>query len=317
MLSPFADAAPALVEQGYVVHPLMPADKRPGIYSSATGWRLQKGWTDRKQVFPNMLAEWMTWPDAGIGVACGRGLICIDIDQEQLIDPLLAILPPSRVQKKGRKGISLFYRGNTDKIRSKNYRTPDRVGLVDLLAEGKQTVLPPSIHPDTGEPYFWWTDDTLLDTPLAELSELPDDIAEQIAEVLKPFGYDPNHERVEAPAVEFSDTAAQECSIYRQANAAAMADLGCWVPKLYLYKCRRKPGGYEAVATWRSSCSGRPLEKRKRNLSIHRTGIEDFGTGEKFTPINLVIKARDIDKSAALNWLLQQLPQEPLIRLRK
>ncbi len=125
--------------------------------------------------------------EVGIGVACGRGLICIDIDQEYLLDPVLAILPPSPVQKKGRKGVSLFYRGNTEKIRSRNYRTEERVGLLDLLAEGKQTILPPSIHPDTNEPYFWWTDATLCDTPLSELPELPDDIADRIAEVLKPF----------------------------------------------------------------------------------------------------------------------------------
>ena len=266
-----------------------------------------------------LVATWAKWPNAGVGVACGLGLICIDIDQEELMTPLLNILPPSNVQKKGRKGISLFYRGNTDKIRPKNFRTPDRVGLVDLLAEGKQTVLPPSIHPDTGEPYFWWTDATLEDTPLDQLAELPDDIAEQIAEVLKNFGYDLNRERVEAPPVPGNRTShTGERNLYRQTNDRAMANFEAWVPKLGLYKNRRKANGFEAVATWRGSSTGRPLEIRKRNLSIVRTGIRDFGSGDTYTPIDLVMVARSLDKSAALNWLLEQLPQdEPLILLRK
>jgi hypothetical protein len=257
--------------------------------------------------------------DAGIGIACGMGLICVDIDQEELLAPIMDILPRAMVAKRGRKGISLFYRGNTDKIRSKNYRTPERVGLCDLLAEGKQTVLPPSIHPDTGEPYYWTTDETLEDTPLELLTELPDDIGERIGAVLKAFGYDPDHER-KPPVGSFVGGALSVCerSLYRQTNDEAMANPEAWVPNLHLYKGRRKPGGFEAVATWRQSSSGRARENRKRNLSIVRGGIVDFGTGDTYTPIDLVMAARELDRSAALNWLLQQLPQdEPQILVRK
>jgi hypothetical protein len=252
-----------------------------------------------------------TAEDAGIGVACGRGLICIDIDQEYLLDPVLAILLPSQVQKKGRKGISLFFKGDTEKIRARCYRTPERVGLIDLLAEGNQTVLPPSIHPDLNEPYYWWSDATLCDTPLSEL--LPDDIADRLAEVLKPFGYDPDGDCAE---VVRSETAARSAcgakasSIWRKANDDALANLDCWVPELHLYRWRRKPGGYEAVAHWRSSSTGRALELRKRNLSIVCKGIEDFGDGRKYTPINLVMVARDCDADTALGWLLERLPDD-------
>ena len=39
---------------------------------------------------------------------------------------------------------------------------------------------------------------------------------------------------------------------------------------------------------------------RKRNLSIVRKGIEDFGDGRKYTPIDLVMVARDCDADTAL-----------------
>lgn len=322
----FEEIALALIERGFSPLPIMPGSKSPGMRNHDGSWDNMPKWNRwcLEQPTEHTVAAWLRMirdGETSIGVALGRGLICIDIDQEYLLDPILSILPASPVQKKGRKGISLFFRGDTEKIRSRNYRTPapERIGLVDLLAEGKQTVLPPSIHPDTNEPYYWWTDLTLCDVRLEELPELPDDIADQIGEVLKPFGYDPDRERL---ALVRDDTPARTTgglrasNIYRRANDYALANLDCWVPALHLYRWRRKPGGYEAVAHWRSSSTGRALELRKRNLSVVHRGIEDFGTGEKFTPIDLVVKARGCDANAALDWLLDRLPDnKPKITL--
>lgn len=314
----FEEVALALIGRGYSPIPIMPGSKSPGWRNYDGSWDSMPKWNRwcREQPTEHTVAAWLRMirdGETSIGVACGRGLVCIDIDQEYLLDPVLAILPPSQVQKKGRKGISIFYRGNTEKIRSRNYRTGERVGLVDLLAEGRQTVLPPSIHPDTNEPYYWWTDATLSDVTLEDLPELPDDIADQIGEVLKAFGYDPEAERPafvrgETPAR--SDGAARASNIYRQANDDALANLDCWIPALNLYRWRRKLGGYEAVAHWRSSGTGRALELRKRNLSIVRKGIEDFGDGRKYTPIDLVMAARGCDADIALGWLLERLPDD-------
>lgn len=286
--SPFAQTAPGLIQSGYSPLPLMPGEKKPGTYDSRDGWHLMKNWQKYCGYvpFPNVVAMWATWPNAGVGVALGRGLICIDIDLEEAVAPLLAILPPSPVQKMGRKGVSLFYRGDTKKIRSKNFRTPERVGLVDLLAEGKQTVLPPSIHPDTGEPYYWWTDDTLADVCLEDLPELPDDVGERIAEVLKEFGYDPNFEwryersagHGETPAVVNAPTGGSDvAALFREVNDLALANLRAWVPKLGLQRCYRAGGGFKAIAEWRASGTGRALSLRKPNLSFTSQGIRDFG----------------------------------------
>ncbi|WP_316206028.1 bifunctional DNA primase/polymerase [Bradyrhizobium sp. SZCCHNR3058] len=307
--SPFAQVGPILFENGYSPIPIMPGNKVPGIMVGDE-WRMFKGWNEFCLERPSQFQvnQWAKWPDAGVGVACGRGLICIDIDQEEIIGPLLAILPVSYVQKKGRKGISLFYQGNTEVIRSKNYRTPDRVGLVDLLAEGKQTVLPPSIHPDTGEPYFWWSDETLLDVGLPALTELPDDIAERIGEVLRHFGYDPDGDRAADPTVaDHPDTSSSHTSnFFRKLNEDALARIEAWAPKLNLPKGRFLGRVYRAVAPWRASGSGRAMSRRSANLSISPGGIEDFGTGERFTALNVVMKTLqipEVELDAAVQWL--------------
>ncbi|MGJ4942451.1 bifunctional DNA primase/polymerase [Bradyrhizobium sp. HKCCYLS1011] len=308
--SPFAQVGPTLYGNGYSPIPIMPNNKVPGLMVGDE-WRMFKGWNEFCLERPSQfqINQWTKWPDAGVGVACGRGLICIDIDQEEIIEPLMAILPVSYVQKKGRKGISLFYQGNTEVIRSKNYRTPDRVGLVDLLAEGKQTVLPPSIHPDTGEPYFWWTDETLLDVGVAALSVLPDNIAEQIGEVLRAFGYDPDGDRpvVDPSVSDHHDTSSSHTSnFFRKLNEDALSRIEAWAPKLNLPKGRFLGRVYRAVAPWRPSGSGRPMSRRSANLSISPGGIEDFGTGDRFTALNVVMKTLQIPDSeldAAVQWL--------------
>lgn len=313
MVSAFASTAPRLVARGHSPIPIMPGSKSPGVRNADGEWQPMPRWHRwcKEQPTEHTIAAWLRMiggDNAGVGVACGMGLICIDIDFEECMAPLLAILPVSHVQKKGKKGVSLFYRGNTDVIRSRNFRTPDKVGLVDLLSEGKQTVLPPSIHPDTGEPYYWWTDDTLLDTPLEDLTELPDDIADRIGEVLKQFGYDPDGDRRyehggDNERYVASAGGSDARTLFQQVNDAAMAAFAAWVPKIGFTRYRRTHVGYEATAPWRSSGSGKPFNRRKLNLKFHPLGIKDFGTMETFTPIDVVMKAHPMSAGAALEWL--------------
>jgi hypothetical protein len=79
-----------------------------------------------------------------------------------------------------------------------------------------------------------------------------------------------------------------------------MANFAAWAPGLNLYKCQRTRDGYKAVAHWRPSSGGRPLEQREPNLSLHPTGIVDFGDGDRgYTPIDLYANARGIDPGEA------------------
>ena len=176
------------------------------------------------------------------------------------------MLPPVLVGKVGRKGGSIFYRGDhpRDDVgwwKKRNYRSGKR-GLVDFIAEGAQTVLPPTPHQDTGEPYHWLTAATLLDTSPAALPAFTDAHRKAMEAVLCRFGWSdtervpPHAATVERPATLKRQATLGAASVYRDANTAALANLNAWVPQLYLYKCRPKPGGYEAIASWRDSLLG-------------------------------------------------------------
>lgn len=59
--------------------------------------------------------------------------------------------------------------------------------LVEILGPGNQTVIPPTWHPSTGQPYRWTTEQSLENAPVTDLPVIPPDIAERIAVVLGPW----------------------------------------------------------------------------------------------------------------------------------
>jgi hypothetical protein len=306
-ISPFSQVGPALHARGYSPIPIQPGGKKP----AGSKWQQ---WCEQ-QPPPLKIEAWARSPN-GVGIACGRGLVCIDIDRDELIPVLAAILPPAVVGRRGRKGVAWFYRGDTSKIASRNYRDEDKRGLVDLLSAGKQAVVPPTIHPDTSKAYEWTTARTLLDTELEELPELPDDIGERIAEALKPFGYvDKGKRSPSAPRPEPRSRAAVQAdngNVWRATNDAALANIAAWAPFLSLPKGDWHGLAWRAVAAWRSSGSGRDAEARSPNLSISPTGIQDFGTGETFTAVHVTMRALSMDRITARDWLRERLGLPPV-----
>lgn len=106
-----------------------------------------------------------------VGVALGfNGLVAIDIDTDDLtlIRSIIAVLPPIRAAKRGRRGFTAFFRDPTGNIETA------RLSLVEILARGTQTVLPPSIHPDTGKPFIWLDTGELTAGRYIPLVGLPD-----------------------------------------------------------------------------------------------------------------------------------------------
>src|SRR5215471_4912074 len=314
-MGPYEQCSESLVERGYATVPIMPGSKAPGY--CCAGLRIGLiNWQGRylhgRQ--PNYM-DHNLWGsgDAGIGVVGGkasRGMVAIDIDSDDIAikTAIIKALPPTPVRKVGAKGETAFYYG-PDIAASRSWNI-DGKRVCDLIADGRQTVLPPTIHPNGVR--YRWVGDSLDAYDPDELPLLDADTIGNIETVLIPFGWQPEPVRDcsgngAATTTTFDDEDAD--TPHRQLNNFALAHLDRWVPKLGLCKCRPARGGYEAVAHWRESSTGRVLEARARNLGIVPKGIKDFGDGRgggngfTYTPLDLVMAASDCDLDTAFKFL--------------
>ncbi|PZO04676.1 MAG: hypothetical protein DCF29_10090 [Alphaproteobacteria bacterium] len=329
--SPFAQAAPNLSALGYSCLPLVPSSvtrhrgrgKCPGVFR-AGHWQALDGWEKRKDAplsgFELSMA--MSAPEANIGLILGTvarpGLyviaIDLDITDADALDTLVRCMPLSPMVKKGSKGETHFYaapksvtsRSFDDHRILRESGMPRR--LVDVLTgfNTKQTVCPPSVHPD-GPTYEWLAGPV----PAAELPVFDDDAMTVLEEALQEFGYDPDASRggrgERKPYVP-TEAGSDSDDPFETAKRAALADLGAWVFDVQnLGGLRPARGGFEAVNLRRSSSSGRPDAVRKRNLSIQQNGITDFGTGETWSAIDLVAEFNGVSVSEALSFLEERL----------
>jgi hypothetical protein len=300
-MGPYAEHADRLLERGYAPLPIMPGSKRPGYYVAGM-WIGLANWQRRFNSGPPSDTERRRWGanGAGLGVLGGyRGLVAIDLDTEDpaLVNAILAVVPPSAIRKRGARGETRFFHGPG--IKSQSFDIDGR-RVVDLIAAGRQTVLPPSIHPGTGKPYQWTGVESLEDLEPEDLPKLPVDIAERISAALEPFGWRPE------PAPRSSANGDAETP-FRGLNETALAQLDAWVPALNLCRCRQARGGYEAVPAWRPSTTGRPIDKRHLNLKISPRGIRDFGADQGYTPLDLVMAADGCDLDTAFKFLAERL----------
>lgn len=168
----FSEVAPSYLEQNLIVVPL-------------------EGKVPVTQRWPNATIEAMSdyayfnrHKKLNIGLLTGatNNIVALDLDSyDQLHIPLLDLLPPSPVRKVGKKGVTCFYQFNGEP--SKKFYI-NKQSFCEVLSTGNQTVLPPSIHPDTNSNYAWLTPDTLLDIPAVELPTLPDNYIELIESIV-------------------------------------------------------------------------------------------------------------------------------------
>jgi hypothetical protein len=306
----YADIGERLIERGFAAIPIMPGTKRPG-FLHAGQWLGLSNWQrrfNRGVPAQSVRARWAAG-DTGIGVITGaasHGAIAIDIDTDDktIMAAIVGVLPPTPIKKRGAKGETLFYYG--PQITTSTSWNLDGRRVVDLIGPGRQTVLPPTLHPDTGLPYVWTGTDALEDVRPDELPELDADIVEKISAALAPFGYQVDATKPAAARKRGGD-GGDDATPHRQLNDLALAKLEAWVPALGLYRCRRARHGYEAVPAWRPSTTGRPPEKRHLNLKIVPEGIRDFGADTGYTPLDLVMVALGCDLASAWTYLSDRL----------
>lgn len=158
-----------------------------------SGWQNIKG----DGIFADRFEDAWIKP-TGLGMLCGEasGLICLDIDILDgdsrllpVLDELLAKIPPLLLGRIGnpKKPPARFFKYSGQKSRKFNYIK------IELLSDGNQVLLPPSIHPDTGDKYKW-ADKKLSEIDLDEIPELPNGLIEWLEEKNNEFKPEKNRD---------------------------------------------------------------------------------------------------------------------------
>lgn len=326
MTSPYALVGAQLIDLGYCALPVMPGTKAPGEFIGGR-WGRMKSWTERYRVnhpSSSQVTSWSNLPDAGVCVLTGRtslGLTGVDIDCDEIVEVVRGALPDTPCIKTGMKGETLLFRSNLPNTALDRDLPDGRCErLIDILSDGRQTLLPPTIHPDTLRPYRWTGLSPLEDVRPEDLPWLEDDTIETLETILRDYGYDRNkrpHSHLIAtgkgPKIHVPDNY-EDLESWKQVNFLAWQSPELWVEDLKLYNCVRTSFGWEAVADWRSSKKHRPLIERSRNLKINVQGrtIVDFGDGPKgYDPINLVAAQMGRERQVAWAWLARKLDWNP------
>lgn len=315
MTSPYLRAADTLRDQGYHPMPAMPGAKVPGAWSEARGWQPMGQWSSWCDTQPPefLHSKWQDWPDAGVCIAHGPVVgLDIDTDRTDVAHAAVEAVGPSPVRRRGSKGWMGYYRpgkaaeGHTARVR---WYEGDKIA-VEMLLHGTQSILPPTIHPGTGQPYTWLTPDSMEDVSADELPELPDDAIARLDAAFGKLGLTRQApRRVHAPDYERPAPSAHDLEkpAGRSMNDRAMESdaIDQWWPALDMPKSRYRgrSGMWEAVPFWRVSNGGRPVSDRNPNLKATPGGIVDFGADRSYTPVDVVMAARDCSFPAAMDWL--------------
>lgn len=248
-------------------------------------------------------------------------LIAIDIDlmDDEDIDICMQALPTTPMAKRGRRGVTLFYRTQKSLASSGKYtgaragdRGVEKLHIADFLGLGKQTVMPPSLHSD-GLFYEWLDGCGLVparDLPIIDAADIRD-FEEVIAAVFNWGGsFVTERKDVSATVNSIGSNTADDYERWSEPwlNINALNDLKAWVPDLGLPKTQWTGAGYTAVNVLRGSSTGRRLEERGSNLRFHRTGIRDFGSEVGYTPLDLVKQIRGEEQ--AWSWLVRRIDPE-------
>ena len=147
-----ADYAVALLSLGHHPVRLELGQKRPG----------HRGWQNHVPTEGSLRRDFARPSNIGIlqGIRRDDGSFPVaydvDLDDHPLISAVSLAIGVEVPQKRGKKGVTFFAR-STD-VESgviHDYSDGKKRPAIDVLAGGKQTVIPPSLHPDIGLPYQW------------------------------------------------------------------------------------------------------------------------------------------------------------------
>jgi hypothetical protein len=267
--------------------------------------------------------------DTNTGLRCGC-LLGVDIDvpdgelAQAVEDLAIAMLGRTALRRVGRAPkLLLAYRAADalPKAETPEFLLPDGTKVqVEVLGKGQQFVSH-GVHPDTGQRYAW-TAQAPEHMPLSELpivqparlrafvaaaTSLFRDAGGRTAREVDATSTAPQPLRLAA-----SHTAHGSGGFFHEVNRCALEHPDRWVKQVFP-AAYWQPNATSPPGAWRvrSSDIGRPLEE---DISIHpREGIQDFGTRESLSAIDLVIRHESAsDAVAAAMWLCDQLRIDPV-----
>ena len=212
-MSIFKTYARSMWDHGLPVIPLRPRSKAA----------LPRDWPKwcREPLPDNLKEEWLsTYPNSNIGLPLGpaANLVAVDVDTTDpyVIDLIQKHLPASPWKRIGKKGFVSLYRCSGE--RSEQIKDSTGGVILELLGDGRQVVLPPSIHPDTGQPY---SENKALVSVLSEIIPLPADFMKNMRETLTNEGVDVSRKSGLAKISEFIPEGARDTAMIAHAGILA------------------------------------------------------------------------------------------------
>lgn len=158
-------AARAYLDRGWIIHPLSsPKDKKksPGKRPLLKTWQLFEKVTD------NDIKKWFSDTDpyfreSNIGLQCGKrsDVIVIDIDHEHFMEDLFGGFEVNTLKSRRTEGRGHMYFKYVPGLPAQKHHA---LGI-EILSDGSNAVLPPSIH-EQGDVYKWSNPDApIIDIP--------------------------------------------------------------------------------------------------------------------------------------------------------
>lgn len=157
-------------DKGLAPIPLGAPSSRNAKSAAVTGWQTfarDRIDEDKLRLFMANFAHCNIGIGLGSEVFPGLQLVAVDIDIDKYREAIERAMPFFNCGKRGKKGVTWFALAPMD-MNNKKCQGPEG-GVMDFLSNTLQTVIPPSIHPDTGVEYLW------IGTPLHDfdLHKLP------------------------------------------------------------------------------------------------------------------------------------------------
>lgn len=160
-MNPYAENALKYVINGYSVIPCEYGEKAIKI-----DW---KEWQTRLPTSDEILKHSEKIHNIGLATGEVSNIIALDFDYdvENIHQAIMKNLPKTPCAKKGAKGITLFfsYNGEVNRTFKKSGQT-----VLEILSTGRQTVLPPSLHPNGM--FYVWEGESLLSTPRSDIPRI-------------------------------------------------------------------------------------------------------------------------------------------------